>query len=310
MSPLVSIIMPAYNAEKYIKEAIYSLLENQINDLEVIVVNDGSTDQTLDVVKSIKDERVSAITQANKGVKRLAETINLGLSKATGEFVTMFPADDLCMPNRFEKQIPFFEDPDVVLVHGDTISITEEGNEIKSWKNIFKSKKTNLSQRLALQELITRNIVEQQSTLIRRNVLLKIGGYYQDDYMYAEDYPTHIHLALEGKFLYTPEVFAKYRFHPDQMTNIHEYQMIATDILFVEEFVQKNLKKIQMVGLSRAQIDKALQRRKAYDAYKLFRYYSKLGDRKRAMAEFRKQLAFPFVPILLIKSIILFCIGR
>ena len=115
--------------------------------------------------------------------------------------------------------------------------------------------------------------------------------------------------SIRGKIFIFTRGICKYRFHPDQMTNIHEYQMIATDILFVEEFVQK-IKKIQMVGLSRAQIDKALQRRKAYDAYKLFRYYSKLGDRKRAMAEFRKQLTFPFVPILLIKSIILFCIGR
>ena len=113
---LVSIITPAYNASKYIKETIESVLNQTYDNWELIVINDGSTDDTEKIVNSFKDSRIKLINQENMGVSAAR---NRGLSEAQGEFITFLDADDILPPNSLEARVKYLqENSDIDLIHG------------------------------------------------------------------------------------------------------------------------------------------------------------------------------------------------
>ena len=102
---LISVILPAYNAEQYIKESIDSILTQSLRDFELIIINDGSLDKTEDLILSYSDNRIIYIkNEKNLG---LIKTLNKGVSYAKGSYIVRMDADDVCMPNRFEKQVEF-----------------------------------------------------------------------------------------------------------------------------------------------------------------------------------------------------------
>ena len=110
-NPLVSILMPVYNSEKYLREAIKSILNQTFTNFELIIINDGSTDNSLKIIKSFKDNRIKIIK--NKGNLGLIKTLNKGIDLAQGKYIARMDADDIAMPKRLEKQIAFFnENPD------------------------------------------------------------------------------------------------------------------------------------------------------------------------------------------------------
>ena len=113
--PKLSVIMPAYNAEKYIGEAIESILNQTFTDFEFIIIDDGSSDHTADIIKGFHDERIRFIqNEKNSGV---ANTLNKGLELSQGEYIARMDADDISLPARFEKQVAFMEaNPDVAVV--------------------------------------------------------------------------------------------------------------------------------------------------------------------------------------------------
>lgn len=96
-SPQITVLMPAYNAGKYIREAITSVLEQSFADFELLIVNDGSTDDTADIIDSFNDERIVVLSQENKGV---AAALNNGLRHARAPYIARFDADDVCYPYR------------------------------------------------------------------------------------------------------------------------------------------------------------------------------------------------------------------
>jgi glycosyltransferase involved in cell wall biosynthesis len=238
--PKVSVIMPVYNAEKYVRKSIDSVLSQTLEDLELIVVNDGSTDGSEAVVRSVQDPRVKVLSQSNKGVKRLAETINAGLALATGTYVTMMPSDDLWPDYRLKEQVEMMDNqPNVVLCFGKQKLINTkdevigETNPPKQIELIANKKRGS-----ALREMFVWNYIPQPTVLIRKSALDSIGGYLQPEGLYAEDYPTQMELAKLGEFLYVPRIYAFYRLHPNQMTRTHYFVMVQTDVEFVRAFYQ------------------------------------------------------------------------
>src|ERR1700761_3392427 len=106
-TPAITVLMPAYNAEKYIGEAITSVLQQTYTDFELLIVNDGSTDSTASIINNFIDERIVVINQPNMGV---AAALNTGLEYARGKYIARFDADDVCYSYRLEKQIRFLQD--------------------------------------------------------------------------------------------------------------------------------------------------------------------------------------------------------
>src|SRR5438445_6181006 len=133
----ITVLMPAYNAGKYIREAITSVLEQTYRDFELLIINDGSTDDTISVVLSFNDPRIVLVDQDHHGI---AQALNTGLRLADTYYIARFDADDICMSDRLEKQFNFLEDhPDYILVGSDAEYILEHGDFLFSFKCIAHS---------------------------------------------------------------------------------------------------------------------------------------------------------------------------
>ena len=128
-NPLVSLIMPVFNHEKFIKRSVGSIVDQEYKNWELIVIDDGSTDKSAELVKNFNDQRISYHYQENQGVKNLAKTINRGLDFAKGDFVTMMPSDDSWPSNRLSLQVPLTNKEEVVLSYG-CMNLIDEDDKI------------------------------------------------------------------------------------------------------------------------------------------------------------------------------------
>ena len=112
-NPVISVVMPVYNAEEYLDEAIQSILDQTFIDFEFIIINDGSLDSSLEIIRQFErqDERILLLDKNNDGI---VEALNFGLSIAKGKYIARMDSDDIAYPNRFEEKLKAFGDnPDV-----------------------------------------------------------------------------------------------------------------------------------------------------------------------------------------------------
>lgn len=227
-NPLVSIITPTYNQEKYIGQCIKTVLSQTFTNWEMIVVDDGSTDDTTKIVKKFDDPRIELVTQENKGIYRLSETYNKGLELASGKYIAVLEGDDCWPSKKLEKQIRFLSKSDIVLTFGNCNYIDSIGNVKREVKPMERT--TILPQKFALDKLLSGNIVPAVTAMIRKSSLSSIGGFKQLDGCPFVDYPTWLKLCLEGRFCYIDEVLGFWRRHPTQMTQRHNMSLIGSQI--------------------------------------------------------------------------------
>lgn len=145
-NPLISVLMPAYNAEKYIKEAIESILNQTFSNFEFIIIDDGSIDATEEIIKSFKDSRIVYIkNEKNLG---LIKTLNKGISIARGEFIARMDSDDISMPQRFELQLDVFKKyKGVDIVNVALKKMSEDGTKLSKYRhNIYPGFEISLRQ--------------------------------------------------------------------------------------------------------------------------------------------------------------------
>lgn len=121
MNPKISVVMPVYNGEKYLKEALESILNQTFKDFELIVIDDGSTDKSEEIIKSFSDQRIVYLDNgSNLG---LSKSFNRGIQAAQGDYIARMDADDIALKERFEKQLNFLKDNPEVGVVGSNIQI-------------------------------------------------------------------------------------------------------------------------------------------------------------------------------------------
>ncbi len=201
--PLVSIIMPAYNAQQYIKESIESVINQTYTNWELIIINDGSTDSTADTIKSFEDKRIILIEQENRGVSAAR---NRGLEIAKGEYITFLDADDMFPKYAIEERVYYFEyHPSVDVVHGK-ISIRDEKleYEIKSYQPFaFKSVLKNTLH-------LDNKMFFNPGYMIRKNRLNSIK--FQEGMTHAEDILFLLRLSSTNiTFGFIPKTMYYYR---------------------------------------------------------------------------------------------------
>lgn len=201
--PKLSVILPVYNGQKYLPEAIASVLSQSFTDFELIIINDGSTDSSGEIIKALSDTRIRYFGQPNKG---LAATLNRGISLAKGEYVARQDQDDVCLPSRFEKQVAFLDtNPDVGMV-GSAAEIWV-GNERTN--RFLKHPVDDAS--LTFGMLFDNHFVHSSVT-IRRAVFARIGGYAEDSLRQPpEDYELWSRVMKEYKLANLPDVLMAYR---------------------------------------------------------------------------------------------------
>lgn len=194
--PLVSVVMPVYNVEPYLVQAINSILNQTYRNIELIAVNDGSTDGSGRILDEYakRDARMIVIHQENKGVVAAA---NLGSERASGKYVARQDSDDISFVRRIELQVAALEsNTDVELVCGGFEGFDEDDEFI--YRDVVPASDEDIKRALFL-----RNPIGHGSTMYRRETFFKIGGYGAngDQRGIAEDYELFLRLASQGEFL-------------------------------------------------------------------------------------------------------------
>jgi len=207
---LISVIMPAYNAEPFIYDAIESILNQSYCDFEFIIVNDGSSDSTADIVNSFNDPRIIFIDRKeNKG---LVYSLNEAIEFAHGDFIARMDADDVSMTNRFELQIKYMQEHPEVDICGGAYKCFGELDDL--YECIVGTEKI-------AECLFHLCVIAHPTVMMRRRVVYKVDLYDQD-YLYAEDYELWCRLLKRGaKFANIPNVLLNYRVSNGHISSKH-----------------------------------------------------------------------------------------
>lgn len=231
-SPLVSIITPTYNHERYIADCIQSVLRQTYTNWEMIIVDDGSTDSTLKVAQSFAagDRRIHVYTQQNVGIFRLGETYNFAVSVSTGNYLAVLEGDDVWSENKLELQVKAMEEqPEAVLCWGRAYSSTADlSSDYQLYPLEDKSPGvyTNTPLYEASRQLILSCFIPALTVMVRRDAISVAGGFLQSHGLPLVDLPTWQQLSLQGPFIYIPEVLGRWRIYPNQVTKTFAIQMV------------------------------------------------------------------------------------
>ena len=214
---LVSVIMPAYNAEKYIGESIESVLYQTYPYWELLVIDDGSTDSTKEVVRQFLDldSRIKYYYQDNG---KQGKARNLGIEKSKGEYLAFLDSDDLWFPNKLEIQIHEIIEKDVDLIFCDSYIYSDGTSILKRDKVGVKD--GVYSGEEAIKLFIECNRIPILTVLAKKSAVQKVGGFIESvEVQYGEDYHLWLKLLLSGStFFSSSEALAKYRIHSNSVT--------------------------------------------------------------------------------------------
>lgn len=198
---LVSIIVPAYNAAKYLRMALDSALGQTYSDREILAVDDGSTDTTPQILAQYGNS-IRVVRQANKGS---AAACNAGVAMAQGQWVAFLDADDVWLPNKLARQIELCGD--AVISHTESVCF---GDALP-----YEVRRSSFEPPYfghVLRELLIRNFITKSTVLMRRKVFLDIGG-FDESYAAVEDWPFFLKVCAEHQLGYLPEAVVRYRVH-------------------------------------------------------------------------------------------------
>jgi glycosyltransferase involved in cell wall biosynthesis len=216
-SPLISVILPVYNVEKYVKEAIDSILNQTISDFEIIVIDDCSSDRTVEVIEGIDDVRIKLYRKKeNKG---LIDSLNLGFELASGEYIARMDGDDISVLNRFEKQLSVLEhNPDIILCGSWIQHFGESENLVK-----HKERHNKIATRMLLHCSLS-----FCASMSRRETL--VAYRFDKTKKHVEDYDFLSRIVWIGQFYNIQEVLYYYRIHEHQVSTVYNAVQREGDI--------------------------------------------------------------------------------
>ncbi|SDK81106.1 Glycosyl transferase family 2 [Pedobacter sp. ok626] len=213
--PLVSVLMPVYNAEKFLHDAIESILAQTFTNFEFIIINDGSTDRSELIIQSNHDDRIKY--HPNAGNLGIVATLNKGLALAQGKYIARMDADDISLPERLALQFHFMEANPLFAVCGaQAINIDEKGNHI----GIIKVPETDEEIKV---QLLFNNVFIHPLTFFRTETIKQYG--YSQNYQYAEDYYLLTQIAEKHKLANLNETLLLYRTQENNITSTRVRQM-------------------------------------------------------------------------------------
>lgn len=208
--------MSVYNGEKYLREAINSILNQTFTDFEFIIINDGSTDSTRQVLESYYDPRIRLFHQDNIG---LTKSLNRGLKLAQGEYIARMDADDISLPERLETQLKYFDvDPLLTLCASRFRVIDENGNFIGCIHPTVSDKL--LGWHLLSWHLLFGNQIGHASVMVKKQPLLKLGG-YAEAAKRAQDYELWSRMSFTYKMIVIPDILFYWRYHHPCISQTH-----------------------------------------------------------------------------------------
>ena len=216
MNSLVSIVLPAYNCEKYIQQTIDSLLQQTYTHFELLIINDGSIDNTTNIINTYTDNRIKHIqNSSNKG---LIYSLNKGIELAQGDFIARIDADDICLPQRLQKQVNWLEKNPMTVVVASTIKLIDENNKpCGDWD----LDKQNITAKQIKKTMIWQSCIAHPSVMMRTNVIKQYQ--YATNQKHTEDYDLWMQLLADDCIIEKiAEPLLLYRVHSSSVTgSIH-----------------------------------------------------------------------------------------
>jgi glycosyltransferase involved in cell wall biosynthesis len=212
--PLVTVLMPVYNGEKYLVESIDSILNQSFKDFEFLIINDGSTDKSEEIIRSYQDPRIRIIN--NEENMKLIASLNIGFKLATGKYIARMDSDDISMPLRLEKQVEFMENNQDISVCGSWALFYSDSNILR--RGVFRMPSNPEQIRYSL---LFRCCLIHPTIMLRKEDFINNGLFYDSEYECAEDFDLWNRAAKTLKFYNIEEIHLKYRLSPNGISRKH-----------------------------------------------------------------------------------------
>lgn len=207
-TPLISVVMSVYNEENYLQEAIDSILKQTVQDFELIVVDDCSTDRTRDILREYQDPRIHVVwNEENRG---LTANLNLAVSLAKGQYIARMDGDDLSHPNRFERELRYLkEHPELKLISCRTETFGKEHlrSDIQGEPEYLRCR------------MLVRPVLAHPGFLVRGEVFRELGFRYDESFRQAQDYDLAARISRRYAIGICPEILLEYRAHNGQVSS-------------------------------------------------------------------------------------------
>lgn len=235
MNELISVILPVYNGERYLRESIKSILSQTHKNIELIIINDGSTDNSNLIIESfLKDNRIKYIYRSNKG---LVYSLNEAINICSGKYIARMDQDDICYPNRLEKQLNFMLENGVDVCGTSYDVINEFGTKTKTISSI------NNNFEILISAMMVPFI---HPSVMFKNFFKDIGVFYgSDSKIEAEDYDLWIKLQNKGLiFGNVKDVLIKYRILNNSMSRINKINIFKEVYVSCNNFNKENKNKL------------------------------------------------------------------
>ncbi len=230
--PFVSVLLPVYNGEKYLKDCIDSVLNQTYSDFEFVILDDGSFDSTESIISNYTDSRIRYIK--NQHNLKLIATLNKAIELCEGKYIARIDADDLMHPNRLQKQVYFLETNVEYVLVGSAVRLIKEGVEEESIRYYTEHDDIVFSMLFYCSFI-------HPSLLIRKSIINENKLYFDSDFIHAEDYELWTRIVTFGKVANLPEKLTSYRIHSEQISQQHiEYQKKQM-LLIRNKFLNKKL---------------------------------------------------------------------
>jgi len=231
---LVSLILSAFNAERYLNKSIESILNQTMPHFEFIIINDGSTDNSLEIIKHYKkDGRIKLIN--NKVNLGLTKSLNIGLKNSKGKYIARMDADDISMPYRLETEVNFLENnPEIALIGSYYYLIDENDKIIKEIKHPLEYEDIKWY-------LLFDNCFGHSTVMFRRELLNKVG-YYSEKYKYAQDYEYWVRISEKYKVKNLDKFLVKIRTHPQNITSLSSNNQLDFSLEVSKQQIKKYIK--------------------------------------------------------------------
>ncbi|HWT81645.1 MAG TPA: glycosyltransferase, partial [Candidatus Methylomirabilis sp.] len=219
--PRVSIIMPVYNEERYVRQAVDSILQQTVSDFEFVILDDGSTDRTLEILQSYRDPRIRLVTQANSG---LTASLNRCLPLVSGQYIARMDGNDISHPDRLESQADFLDShPQIGLLGAAFLQVNQEGVAVKVYT--YPIADPSIRQALWSDCPFCHSLV-----MFRRECIDRVGG-YRERIGPAEDYDLWFRISERFMLANLPRPLHQVRIAPTGITLSKRFDQIRATLL-------------------------------------------------------------------------------
>lgn len=312
-APLVSVITPTYNQEPYIAACIESVLAQTYSNWEQIIVDDGSTDKTADVIHGFSDARIRFIRQSNRGIEALARTYNDALSLANGEIIAILEGDDFWPANKLSTLVPVFADERIVLAYGVVRECGPDGTltrqlsrSVRRRRRLPESVLFNDPVGSATRHMLRGDSIDllpESTVLIRRSVLESIGGFQYIPGVSVASFPTFLELGLSGRFHYAPAVMGYRRRHAASASIRYLDRLLSEEEHYAFRFMEQRGNELHLSDSEKRQIDNSWQRSRYHRHFTAGRLLLTQGQWKEARQRFSRAL-HPLLPRTFLASVV------